>query len=117
MDRYADLAVALAITFAYSVGHPGPLPAIGGTVAAFGFILASYVTKEFAIRHGRPYPNDILNRLKRRDLRLLLICLGAVVGRPFEALILTGAISHACVVGILFKGWSIGGPTGSGHAA
>ena len=86
-------------------------------MAAFGFILASYVTKEFAIRHERPYPNDIFNRLKRRDLRLLLICLGAVVGRPFEALLLTGAISHACVIGILFKGWSMSGATGSGHAA
>jgi CDP-L-myo-inositol myo-inositolphosphotransferase len=117
LDRYADLAAALAITFAYSVAHPGPLPAIVGTVAAFGFILASYVTKEFAIRHERPYPNDILNRLKRRDLRLLLICLGAVAGRPFEALLLTGAISHACVIGILIKGWRVSGPTGSGRAA
>ena len=117
LDRYADLAVALAITFAYSVAHPGLLPAIVGTVAAFGFILASYVTKEFAIRHERPYPNDILNRLKRRDLRLLLICLGAVAGRPFEALLLTGAISHACVIGILIKGWRVSGPTGSGRAA
>ena len=117
LDRYADLAVALAITFAYSVAHPGPLPAIVGTVAAVGFILASYVTKEFAIRHERPYPNDILNRLKRRDLRLLLICLGAVAGRPFEALLLTGAISHACVIGILIKGWRVSGPTGSERAA
>ncbi len=111
LDRYADLGVALAITFAYSVAHPGPLPAIVGTVAAFGFILASYVTKEFAIRHERPYPNDILNRLKRRDLRLLLICLGALAGRPFEALVLAGALSHACVIGILIKGWVATSPT------
>ena len=75
MDRYADLAAALAITFAYSLAHRGPLRAIVGTVAACGFILANYVTKEFAIRHERTYPNDILNRLKRRDLRLLLTCL------------------------------------------
>ena len=117
LDRYADLAVALAITFAYSLAHPGPLPAFVGTVAAFGFILASYVTKEFSIRHERPYPNDILNRLKRRDMRLLLICLGAVAGRPFEALLLTGAISHACVIGILFRGWRMSGPPGFGRAA
>ncbi|MEE9293895.1 MAG: NTP transferase domain-containing protein [Phycisphaerae bacterium] len=111
LDRYADLAAALAITFAYSVAHPGPLPAIVGTVAAFGFILASYVTKEYAIRHERPYPNDVLNRLKRRDLRLLLICVGAVVGRPFEALLIAGALSHVCVIGILIKGWVLSRPT------
>ena len=109
LDRYADLAAALAITFAYSVAHPGPLPAIVGTVAAFGFIMASYVTKEFAIRHQQPYPNDVLNRLKRRDLRLLLICLGAIAGRPFTALVLAGALSHVCVIGILIKGWLLSG--------
>lgn len=105
LDRYADMAVALAVTYAFATAHPGPLAWIVGFLAAFGFILASYVTKEFAIRHDRPYPNDVLNRLKRRDLRILLICLGALVGRPFEALLLAGAVSHVCVIGILIKGW------------
>ena len=96
---------------------PGPLAWILGFLTACGFILASYVTKEFAIRHEQPYPNDFLNRLKRRDLRLLLICFGAVLGRPFETLVLAGAVSHACVIGILFKGWGLSRPTGSGRAA
>ncbi|HUU95245.1 MAG TPA: NTP transferase domain-containing protein [Phycisphaerae bacterium] len=105
LDRYADLAVALAVTYVFAAAHPGPLPWIAGFLVAFGFILASYVTKEFAIRHGRPYANDVLNRLKRRDLRILLICLGALVGRPFEALVFAGALSHVCVIGVLIKGW------------
>ena len=108
LDRYADMAVALAVTYAFTAAHTGPLPWI---LAAFGFIVASYVTKEFAIRHDRPYPNDILNRLKRRDLRILLICLGAVVGRPFEALALAGLLSHVCVLGVLIKGWARSGTT------
>ena len=105
LDRYADMAVALAVTYAFAAAHPGSLPWIVGFLAAFGFILASYVTKEFAIRYGRPYANDVLNRLKRRDLRILLICLGAVVDRPFETLLFAGAVSHVCVIGILIKGW------------
>ncbi len=109
LDRYADMAVALAVTYAFATAQAGPLPWIVGFLAAFGFILASYVTKEFAIRHGRPYANDVLNRLKSRDLRILLICLGAVVGRPFEALALAGILSHVCVVGVLIKGWKRGG--------
>ena len=109
LDRYADMAVALAVTYAFATAHAGPLTWIVGFLAAFGFILASYVTKEFAIRTRRPYPNDILNRLKRRDLRILLISLGTVVGRPFEALVLAGLLSHVCVVGILIKGWKRGG--------
>ena len=105
LDRYADMAVALAVTFAYAAVHPGALPWIIGFLAAFGFILASYVTKEFAIRTGEPYPNDVLNRLKRRDLRIFIICIGAVVARPFEALTIAGALNHFCVIGVLIKGW------------
>ncbi len=105
LDRYADMAVALAITLAFAVAHPGPLPWIIGFLAAFGFILASYVTKEFAIRTGEPYPNDVLNRLKRRDLRIFIICLGALVARPFEALTIAGALTHLCVIGVLIRGW------------
>ena len=105
LDRYADMAVALAITLAFAAAHPGPLPWIIGFLASFGFILASYVTKEFGIRTGGPYPNDFLNRLKGRDLRVLIICLGAVVGRPFEALTIAGALTHLCVIGVLIRGW------------
>ncbi len=105
LDRYADMAVALAITLAFAAAHPGPLPWIIGFLAAFGFILASYVTKEFGIRTGEPYPNDVLNRLKRRDLRVFIICLGAVVARPFEALTIAGALTHLCVIGVLIRGW------------
>jgi len=105
LDRYADMAVALAVTFAYAAVHPGAVPWIIGFLAAFGFILASYVTKEFGIRTGQSYPNDILNRLKRRDLRILIICIGALLTRPFEALTIAGALSHLCVIGVLVKGW------------
>ncbi len=105
LDRYADMAVALAVTFAYAAAHPGPVPWIIGFLAVFGFILASYVTKEFGIRTGESYPNNVLNRLKRRDLRVFIMCLGAVVARPFEALTIAGALTHLCVIGVLIEGW------------
>ena len=107
LDRYADSMVTLAITLAYARLHPGPLAWLGGMAALTGFILASYTTKEYAIRHERPYPNDVLNRLKRRDLRLLGICVGAVVGYPFAAMLVLGLLSHACVFGILMRGWKL----------
>ncbi|MCH8965303.1 MAG: NTP transferase domain-containing protein [Planctomycetes bacterium] len=105
LDRYGDMAIALAVTFAYASVHPGPLPWIIGFLAAFGFIMASYVTKEYGIRTGEPYPNDIFNRLKRRDLRIFIICIGAVVGRPFEALTIAGTLTHLCVIGVIVRGW------------
>jgi len=114
LDRYADLAVVVAITFAYSSsylghpGHPGALTWMGGLLALSGFFMASYVTKEYALRHGKPYPADFLNRIKRRDLRLLGISVGAVFGVAFQAMIVLGVLSHLCVAGILARGWKHG---------
>ena len=103
------MAVALGVTYAFATTHPGDVAWIIGFRAAFGFVLASYVTKEFEIQHDRPYPDDVLNRLKRRDLRLLLIFLGAMIGRPFEALVIAGMLSYVCVIGILGRGWRMSG--------
>lgn len=107
LDRYADVAVAAAITLAHARSHPDPLVWLGGMVALAGFILASYTTKEYVIRHGHPYPNDLLNRLKRRDLRLLAISVAAVAGQPYAGILTVGLLSHACVFGILVRGWKI----------
>lgn len=67
--------------------------------------MASYVTKEYALRHGKPYPPDFLNRIKRRDLRLLGIAVGAVLGVAFQTMVALGVLSHVCVAGILAHGW------------
>jgi len=108
LDRYADLAIVLGITFSYSSSHPGPLAWMGGVLSISGFFMASYVTKEYALRHGKPYPSDFLNRIKRRDLRLLGISVGAVLGVAFQAMVALGVLSHLCVVGILNRGWQQG---------
>lgn len=108
LDRYADLAIVLAITFSYSSAHPGPLAWMGGIFSISGFFMASYVTKEYALRYGKPYPSDFLNRIKRRDLRLLGISVGAVLGVAFQAMVALGVLSHLCVAGILARGWQQG---------
>ena len=114
LDRYADLAVTLAIVAAYARQFPGSLPWITGMVAATGFILVSYVTKEFALRHRTDYPHDFLGRVKHRDLRMLSLAAGAVVGFAFEALMVVGVLSHAVVAGIMVRGWHLSSmPTGA----
>ncbi|MEE8268271.1 MAG: CDP-alcohol phosphatidyltransferase family protein, partial [Gemmatimonadales bacterium] len=107
LDRYADLAITLGIVTAYFRHDPGVLPLTVGIVAATGFILASYVTKEFTRHHTLDYPHDLLDRMKHRDLRLLVISAGALVGFPYQALILVGVLSHAAVVGIMLRGWRL----------
>ncbi len=108
LDRYADLAVTFAIVAAYARHFPGAFPWVIGMVAATGFILVSYVTKEFVLRHKTDYPHDFLDRVKHRDLRVLVIAAGAVVGFAFEALWVVGVLSHAVVAGVMVRGWRYG---------
>ena len=110
LDRYADTAIVMAITLGYTAGHPGVLPWLGGLAASTGFLLASYATKEFALTHGVPYPDNVLNRLKRRDLRLLVMCCGGLAGYPFYAMLVMGLLTHGLIVGILVNGWRFRSP-------
>ena len=71
--------------------------------------MASYITKEYQIRFIRPYPNTVIARLKRRDLRILTVAVGAIMGHPFTALLVVGALSHFSVLWILLRG--VGEPT------
>ena len=66
-----------------------------------GFIMSSYAFKEYELRFKRSLPRSILNKLIKRDMRLFTIFLGALLNRPFEAMICVGALSHF-VVGMNF---------------
>lgn len=105
LDRYSDLAIGLAVTFAASQLHNAAWVWPAGFAATASFIMASYVTKEFQIRFRRPYPNSLVNKLKRRDLRILVIAVGAVMGHPFVALLAIGSLTHLAVFQILVSGW------------
>jgi CDP-L-myo-inositol myo-inositolphosphotransferase len=114
LDRYADMAVVLAVTIAEAsaVAGAGLRIWLGGSLALTGFLFASYVTKEYALRHGREYPNDVLNRLRRRDLRLFGIGCGALLGVAFEAMVVLGLVAHLCAAGMLLRAWRRRGPFG-----
>ncbi len=105
LDRYSDLAVGLAVTFAASQVLDAAWVWPAGFAATASFLMASYVTKEFQVRFQRPYPNNLVNKLKRRDLRILAIAVGAVLGHPFVALLAVGSLPHLAVFQILVSGW------------
>lgn len=101
LDRYADAALALAVTLSAARVEPAAWVWVAGCVSAVGFLMTSYTTKEYQLRFGRPYPNTLIARLKRRDLRILIVAVGAIAGHPFEALLAVGLLSHLSVVWIL----------------
>jgi CDP-L-myo-inositol myo-inositolphosphotransferase len=101
LDRYADVAIATAIAYGYWLSHPQPIVWLGGILTATGFILASYTQKEYALRYQQKPPNVSVSKLLTRDLRLFALFVGALLNRPFEAMILVGLLSH---LGI---GWTL----------
>ena len=105
LDRYSDLAIGLAVTFAASQLHDAVWVWPAGFAATASFLMASYVTKEFQIQFHRPYPEFLVNKLKRRDLRILVVAVGAVIGQPLVALLVIGALTHLAVFQILVSGW------------
>lgn len=105
LDRYSDLAIGLAVTFAASQLHDAVWVWPAGFAATASFVMASYVTKEFQIQFHRPYPEFPVNKLKRRDLRILVVAVGAVIGQPLVALLAIGALTHLAVFQILVSGW------------
>ena len=67
---------------------------LGGGVALSGFILASYTKKEYALRYGHKLPGGTVGKILQRDVRLFVLFLGALINRPFEAMVLIGLLSH-----------------------
>ncbi len=108
LDRYADIAVGTAIVFAAARYSPQSVTWIVGWVAVSSFVLASYVTKEYQLRFGHPYPDNALNRIKRRDLRVLCLALGAILGAPYVALLAVGGLTHVIVLAIVVQGSRFG---------
>ncbi len=104
LDRYADLAIGLAVTFAAAQLHDAFWVWPAGFIATASFLMASYVTKEFQIQFHRRYPNNLVNKLKRRDLRIFVIAIGAVMGQPLVALLAIGLLTHLVVLHILVFG-------------
>ena len=105
LDRYSDLAIGLSVTFAASQLNDAAWVWPAGFAATASFIMASYVTKEFQLRFHRPYPNNLINRLKRRDLRIFVIAVAAIVGHPLVGLLVIGSLTHLAVFQILASGW------------
>jgi len=102
LDRYADVVLVVGITNGFSQGYPGNLPWVGCVLAAAGFVLPSYAKKEFFLRYQRPMIEGVADKLVKRDLRLFSVFIGALLHRPFEAILLIGFLSHLWLARRLF---------------
>ncbi|MEE9443650.1 MAG: NTP transferase domain-containing protein [candidate division Zixibacteria bacterium] len=104
LDRYADTAVVAGVSLGYWLAHPHAAVWLGAIFALTGFIMASYVKKEYVIRFRSKPPGGLFGKLIKRDLRIFAIMLGAIVNLPYEIMLLAGLLSHVGIGWVLLKG-------------
>ncbi len=104
LDRYADTSIVAGVSFGYWLAHPHAAVWLGAIFALTGFIMASYVKKEFVIRYQSKPPSGLFGKLIKRDLRIFAIMLGAIVNLPYEIMLLVGLLSHVGIGWVLLKG-------------
>ncbi len=96
LDRYADAAIAAGMAV-YAYQHESPPGALVlGFAATVGFILVSYSRARLETEGGRDVASDLLG-VASRDVRLLALAIGAVIGECWWALAIVGALSYATV--------------------
>ncbi len=105
LDRYADTAIVAGVSFGYWLAHPHAAVWLGAIFTLTGFIMASYTKKEFVIRYQSKPPSGLFGKLIKRDLRIFVIMLGAMVNLPYEIMLLVGLLSHVGIGWVLLKGY------------
>jgi phosphatidylglycerophosphate synthase len=102
LDRFADAAIAGGMAWYALRFEDWPGAFVLGFAATVGFILVSYSRARLETLAGRDAASELLG-LGSRDVRLLLLAIGAVLGQCWWALVIVGALSYATVAWRLWR--------------
>lgn len=102
LDRLADAAIAGGMAWYALVHEDWPAPLVVGFAAMVGFILVSYSRARLETMGGMETASELMG-LASRDVRLLLLAIGAVLGQCWWALVIVGALSYATVAWRLWR--------------
>lgn len=96
LDRLADAAIAGGMAWYAFSYEAWPEPLLVGFTATVCFILVSYSRARLETVGGMEAASELMG-LASRDVRLLLLAIGAVIGQCWWALVIVGALSLATV--------------------
>lgn len=102
LDRLADAAIAGGMAWYAFSYEDWPAPLVVGFAAMVGFILVSYSRARLETMGGMDTASELMG-VASRDVRLLLLAVGAVVGQCWLALVIVGAMSYATVAWRLWR--------------
>lgn len=102
LDRYADAAIVAGMaTYAYR-HEDWPQPALLGLIAVTGFLLVSYSRARLETEGGQAVASELLG-VASRDVRLLVLAIGAALGQCWWALAVMAALSYATIAWRLWR--------------
>lgn len=110
LDRYADAAIAGGLAWYALTREDGQGALVVGFAAMVSFLLVSYSRARVEREFGAAATGDLLG-IASRDVRLLALAVGAVVGQAYWALIIVAAASYATVAWRLFRARAIAAVT------
>ena len=96
LDRYADILIVLGLTL-WSLSHetyPGIW--LAGLLAITGIICVSYTRARINPNHRHLFDTGFKS-LASRDIRLLLMMLGAVIGQAYFCLVVIAVLTNVVV--------------------
>jgi phosphatidylglycerophosphate synthase len=102
LDRLADAAIAGGMAWYALAYEDWPAPLVVGFAAMVGFILVSYSRARLETVGGMDAASELMG-LASRDVRLLLLAVGAAVGQCWWALVIVGSLSYATVAWRLWR--------------
>jgi phosphatidylglycerophosphate synthase len=102
LDRYADAAIVSGMAWYAHEHESWGQPALVGLAAIVGFLLVSYSRARLETEGGREVASDLLG-VAGRDVRLLVLALGALLGQCWWTLVVMGAESYATVAWRLWR--------------
>jgi phosphatidylglycerophosphate synthase len=96
LDRYADAAIVGGMAWWALEHEDWPQPLLVGLAAAVGFLMVSYSRARLEREGGLEVASELLG-IASRDVRLLVLAVGAIAGQAYWALLVMGALSYATV--------------------
>ncbi len=97
VDRYSDALVLLGLTIWAASGTEGMLPWVAGFAALAGSFAVTY-TRARVDESRRTMFDSGITSLASRDVRLLLIMVGAIAGYGVETLVTLAVLTNAVVL-------------------
>jgi CDP-L-myo-inositol myo-inositolphosphotransferase len=104
LDRYSDFAILVGLTFwalQFEARFDNMVVVVAGLAAIVGSFMISYSRTKAENNFGKPF-SGLLGSLASRDMRLLIVMIGSIVGHGTVTLVLLGTVTNIVVAWRVF---------------